>query len=323
LFFGIPDVGGIEAMTLKQLRYIVMVAEVGNITEAAKKLYISQPSLTHAIHLLENELGIILFARNKHGISVTPEGTRFLRYARQILEQVSMVEEQYLHTEMQAPKFSVSCQHYAFAVNAFVDLIRQYNVEEYDFTILETSTYDVIHDVSTLRSEVGILFMNDANKKYIEKLLNQNNLRFTELFVAKPHVFISKKHPLIHKKVLTLKDLEPYPCFTFDQGEHDAFYLWEEILPAMKHKKEIHVHDRASLFNLAVGLNGYTISSGVLGADLNGEHVVVKPLAVDDYMRIGTIMRKDVVPSRYAKAYLETLQKYIKEYKEKNMSKKD
>ncbi|MCH3949450.1 MAG: LysR family transcriptional regulator [Acidaminococcus sp.] len=310
-------------MTLKQLRYIVMVAEVGNITEAAKKLYISQPSLTHAIHLLENELGIILFARNKHGISVTPEGTRFLRYARQILEQVSMVEEQYLHTEMQAPKFSVSCQHYAFAVNAFVDLIRQYNVEEYDFTILETSTYDVIHDVSTLRSEVGILFMNDANKKYIEKLLNQNNLRFTELFVAKPHVFISKKHPLIHKKVLTLKDLEPYPCFTFDQGEHDAFYLWEEILPAMKHKKEIHVHDRASLFNLAVGLNGYTISSGVLGADLNGEHVVVKPLAVDDYMRIGTIMRKDVVPSRYAKAYLETLQKYIKEYKEKNMSKKD
>lgn len=301
-------------MTLKQLRYIVMIAEIGNITEAAKKLYISQPSLTHAVHMLEKELGIILFARSQHGISVTLEGTRFLRYARQILEQVDMVEEKYLHAEMQAPKFSVSCQHYAFAVNAFVDLIRQYNVEEYDFTILETSTYDVIHDVSTLRSEVGILFMNDANKEYIKKLLHQNNLVFNELFIAKPHVFISKKHPLIHKEVLTLEDLEPYPCFTFDQGAHDAFYLWEEILPAMKHKKEVHVHDRASLFNLAVGLNGYTISSGILGADLNGEHVVVKPLAVDDYMRIGTIMQKSLVPSRYARAYLNMLQKYIKKY---------
>lgn len=301
-------------MTLKQLRYVVMVAETGNITEAAKKLYISQPSLTAAIRNLEKELNIIIFTRTSHGISVTLEGTRFLRYARQILEQVSLVEEKYLHTEMQPPKFSVSCQHYAFAVNAFVDLIRQYNVPEYDFTILETSTYDVIHDVSTLRSEVGILYTNDDNQEYIEKLLNQNNLVFNELFVAKPHVFISKKHPLIHKEVLTIEDLEPYPCFTFDQGEHDSFYFSEEILSTMKHRREIKVHDRASLFNLAVGLNGYTISSGVLGADLNGEHVVVKPLAVDDYMRIGTVMQKNLVPSRYAVAYLNVLQKYIREY---------
>lgn len=304
-------------MTLKQLRYIVMVSDIGNITEAAKKLYISQPSLTHAIHALEQELGIILFTRTNHGISVTLEGAHFLRYARQILEQVNLVEEKYLHTEMQAPKFSVSCQHYTFALNAFVDLIRQYNVEEYDFTILETCTYDVIHDVSTLRSEIGILFMNDSNQEYIGKLLSQNNLVFRELFVARPHVFISKKHPLISKPILTLEDLEPYPCLTFDQGEHDAFYFWEELLPTMKHKKEIHVHDRASLFNLAVGLNGYTISSGVLGADLNGEHVVVKPLDVDDYMRIGTITQKNLVPSRYATAYLKMLQKYIQGYDER------
>lgn len=301
-------------MTIQQLRYITKVAETGNLTEAAKAFYVSQPNLTNVIRRLEEELGITLFQRTNRGVVTTVEGDRFLAYARQILEQVDLVEEKYLNAERLRPKFSVSCQHYAFAVNAFVDLIRQFDAPQYDFTIRETQTYEVIEDVSRMKSEIGILYTNDQNEEFILKLLREMNLEFTPLFVAKPHVFISSTHPLAGKDILTLEDLADYPCLTFDQGNYNAFYFSEEILSTLDHGKNIRVHDRGTLFNLAVGLNGYTITSGVLGEDLNGKHMTTRPLAVDDYFRIGTVKQKGTTLSRYGQAYLEALEKYIRNY---------
>ena len=295
-------------MTIQQLRYITKVAETGNLTEAAKAFYVSQPNLTNVIRRLEEELGITLFQRTNRGVVTTVEGDRFLAYARQILEQVDLVEEKYLNAERLRPKFSVSCQHYAFAVNAFVDLIRQFDAPQYDFTIRETQTYEVIEDVSRMKSEIGILYTNDQNEEFILKLLREMNLEFTPLFVAKPHVFISSTHPLADKDILTLEDLADYPCLTFDQGNYNAFYFSEEILSTLDHGKNIRVHDRGTLFNLAVGLNGYTITSGVLGEDLNGKHMTTRPLAVDDYFRIGTVKQKGTTLSRYGQAYLEALE---------------
>ena len=304
-------------MTIQQLKYIVKVAETGNLTEASKQLFVSQPSLTNSIRKLEDELHITIFSRTNKGVLISSEGERFLSYARQILEQVHLVEEKYLNAEAQSPKFSVSCQHYAFAVNAFVDLIRQYDAPEYDFTIRETQTYEVIRDVSEMKSEIGILYINAMNEEAILKLLRQHGLKFETLFIAKPHVFISSKHPLAWKESLTINDLEDYPCLTFDQGDYNSFYYSEEILSTMYHRKNIRVHDRATLFNLAAGLNGYTITSGVLGADLNGEHIITKPLEANDYMQIGTITRKDIILSRYGASYMAALRKYIQQYHQK------
>lgn len=298
-------------MTLQQLRYIVTVAQTGNITEAAKRLFISQPSLTNAIHELEKEMQITIFNRTNKGVSLSNDGEIFLSYARQVLEQTDLLEEKFLNKKEQSPKFSVSCQHYSFAVNAFVDVIRTFGGNKYDFTLRETQTYEIIEDVSRLKSEIGILYTSFNNEKVISKILKQNGLIFQELFVAKPHVFISSQHPLAKYNQLTLEDLEEYPYLSFEQGEYNSFYFSEEILSTLDHNKNIKVRDRATLFNLVIGLNGYTVSSGVISKELNGETIIAKPLAVSEFMKIGTITQKDMPLSRYGTAYMESLKKYI------------
>lgn len=298
-------------MTLQQLKYIVTVAETGNITEAAKRLFISQPSLTNAVRELEKEMHITIFNRTNKGVLVSHDGEVFLSYARQVLEQTNLLEEKFLNEENQSPHFSVSCQHYSFAVDAFVDVIRRFDANKYDFTLRETQTHEIIEDVSHLKSEIGILYTSSKNQEVIMKMLQKNDLQFEELFVAKPHVFISFEHPLAEKKALTLKDLESYPYLSFEQGEYNSFYYAEEILSTLDHTKNIKVRDRATLFNLAVGLNGYTVSSGVISKELNGPNIIARPLLVDEYMRIGTIVRKNMALSKYALAYMEALRKHI------------
>lgn len=298
-------------MTLQQLRYIVTVAETGNITEAAKRLFISQPSLTNAIRELESEMQITIFCRTNKGVVITNEGDVFLSYARQVLEQVGLLEEKYLNAKEQSPKFSVSCQHYSFAVNAFVDVIKAFDANQYDFTLRETQTYEIIEDVSNLKSEIGILYVSSKNEEVIRKLLKQNELDFRGLFVAKPHVFISSKHPLAENETISLEELEEYPYLSFEQGEYNSFYFSEEILSTLDRKKNIKVRDRATLFNLVIGLNGYTVSSGIISKELNGKNIIAKPLLVDEYMQIGIITKKNVYLSRYGVTYIEALKKYI------------
>lgn len=301
----------VAGMTLQQLKYIVTVAETGNITEAAKKLFISQPSLTNAIRELEKEMQITIFNRTNKGVVVSNEGDVFLSYVRQVLDQVGLMEEKFLNVKEQRPRFSVSCQHYSFAVNAFVDVIQEFDANQYDFTLRETQTHEIIEDVSNLKSEIGILYVSSKNEEVIRKLLKQSSLKFEELFTAKPHVFISSRHPLAEKKALTLKDLEEYPYLSFEQGEYNSFYFSEEILSILDRRKNIKVRDRATLFNLVIGLNGYTVSSGVISKELNGENIIAKSLLVDEYMKIGTITQKNMPLSRYGKAYMEALKKHI------------
>lgn len=296
-------------MTLKQLRYVVTVAETGNITEAASKLFIAQPSLTASIQELEKEFGIRIFERGKKGISLTKEGEEFLGYARQVLDQTKLIEERYTGASAGKHKFSVSSQHYSFAVEAFVELLKEYGGDKYEFHMRETQTYEIIEDVARMRSEVGILYLNSFNETVILKTLRDNNLTFEPLFTAKPHVFIGKSSPLAKKKKLTTEDLKPYPRLSYEQGSHNSFYFSEEILSTLDCDKEIVVCDRASLFNMLVGLNGYTICSGIISEELNGPGIIAKPLDVDDYMEIGYILPASSKPSAFTVSYLEILKK--------------
>lgn len=298
-------------MTLQQLKYVITVAETGTITEAANKLYISQPSLTNSIHELEKEMNIVIFNRTNKGINLSKEGDDFLGYARQVLEQAEILEDRYKGNNGGKKQFCVSTQHYSFAVNAFVDLIKEYGQEEYDFSIRETQTYEIIEDVAHMRSEIGILFLNDFNEMVIGKILKSHNLEFHQLFIAKPHVFISRNHPLAEKNVITNKELESYPYLSFEQGEHNSFYFSEEIFSASERKKNIRVRDRATLFNLLIGLNGYTVCSGVIDEKLNGKDIIAVPLADEGDMRIGYITHRKGMISRLGSSYLEALKKYL------------
>lgn len=299
-------------MTLQQLKYVLEVNKRGSMNEAAKHLFISQPSLSNAIKELEKELSITIFDRSNKGISLTQEGVEFLSYARQVVEQAELLEMKYLNAAPSPQHFSVSTQHYAFAVNAFVQLVKEHGQQQYELALRETKTYEIIEDVKTMRSEIGILFLNDFNRKVILKLLREANLQFHSLFIAKPHVFISIYNPLAQRSSVTMQDLEEYPYLSFEQGEYNSFYFSEEIQSTITRPKSIKVNDRATLFNLLIGVNGYTISSGVLSKDLNGNEIIPVPLELDDHLEIGWIAHRNVTLSLLAEAYIVALKEQVK-----------
>ena len=298
-------------MTLQQLTYLVTVAECGNITDAAERLFLSQPSLSAAIHNLEKEMGVTAFVRSNKGVTVTQEGEELLSFARMLLEQADIMQEHFGVGKKRVPKFCVSCQHYSFAVNAFVEVVKEYNADQYGFILRETQTGEIIDDVAQGKSEIGILYLSEHNEEVITKLLKKNELVFEELFVANPHVFLCKDHPLAEHTLITVDDLKPYPYLVFEQGERNSFYFSEEFISTLDFPKNIQVRDRATLFNLVIGLNGFTVSSGVIDEKLNGSSIIARPLAMDCHMQIGVIRRKNILLSRYATYYMEALRRHV------------
>lgn len=301
-------------MTLQQLKYVTTIANIGSISEAAKRLFVSQPSLTKAIKELEKEMGITIFDRTNKGITVSKEGERFLGYARQVLEQAALLEEQYKSQSGGKKQFSVSTQHYSFAVNAFVELLKGAEIDQYDVSLRETQTYEIIDDVAHMKSEIGLLYYNDFNRPVLEKLIHTNELTFTELFTAHPHIFIGKTHPLAHKEVVSMDELEEYPYISFEQGDHNSFYFSEEIFSTVVRPKHIRVRDRASLFSLLLGLDGYTVSSGVIDKEVNGENIISVPLAEEGLMHIGYIINNKMQRSRLGQEYIHALEQYVSNY---------
>jgi DNA-binding transcriptional LysR family regulator len=302
-------------MTLQQIRYAIAVADSSSMNEAAKQLFISQPSLSGSIKDLETEIGLEIFKRTSKGITVTPEGEEFLSYARQIADQYRLMESRYIEKKVVKKKFSVSTQHYSFAVDAFIKMVGQFGMDEYEFAIHETKTYEVINDVKKHKSELGILYVNDFNRKIMEKLFKENDLVFTEFFKCNVYVYLWKNHPLADKKSISIKELEEYPCLSFDQGENNSFYFAEEVLSTYDYKRIIKGNDRATLLNLMVGLNGYTLCSGIISEDLNGGDYRAIPLLEKEEMSIGYIRRNDLSLSILAQKYLEevlTIKKSLK-----------
>lgn len=278
--------------------------------EAARKLFISQPSLSAAIKELEEEVGVELFKRTNRGISVTLEGEEFIGYARQVVEQYNLIESKYILKENTKKKFGVSMQHYTFAVKAFVEMVKQFGMDEYEFEIHETKTYDVIEDVKNCKSEIGILYLNDFNKKVLTKLFHESAVEFHELLKCHIYVYLWKGHPLASKEEITLEELEEYPCLSFDQGHNNSFYFAEEVLSTYDYKRLIKANDRATFLNLMIGLNGYTLCSGIMCEELNGSDYCAIKLKSDEIMTIGYIARKGVQVSPLGKKYLEEISKY-------------
>lgn len=301
-------------MRIQQLEYLERIVEAGSINEAAKRLFLTQPSLSNAVKELENEMGIQIFQRSSGGISLTAEGREFMTYSKQILDQVNLMNERYKNGQQRKQSFSVSAQHYAFVVHAFVELIKSVNANEYQFTLRETETQNIFNDLAQFKSELGILYTNGFNQKIMQRLFKENNLVFTPLFVAKPHIFVSRYNPLTSNSSVNLSDLEDYPYLSYEQGEVNSFYFSEEILSTLSHKKSIKVSDRATIFNLMVGLNGYTISSGIISSKLNDDKIVAIPLNVDDDITMGWLKHRQVELSPLAERYLTMLKEHIKGY---------
>ena len=297
-------------MTLQQLRYVVTIAEIGTISKAAEELFVSQPSLTKALKELEKEMQITIFDRTNKGIHVSREGEIFLGYARQVLEQAALIEEKYKHKSGGKQEFCISTQHYSFAVNAFVDLIKEYGSENYDFSLRETQTYEIIDDVARMKSEIGILYLNDFNRNVLSKLFSEKNLEFHALLNCGIYAYMWKEHPLANENLVSLEQLNDYPCLAFDQGSNNSFYFAEEVLSTYEYKQLIRANDRATLLNLMVGLKGYTLCSGILCEDLNGSSYCAVKLDSDEIMTVGYLIRKGMNISPLGQKYLEEILKF-------------
>ncbi|EOS27262.1 hypothetical protein C806_00237 [Lachnospiraceae bacterium 3-1] len=297
-------------MTLTQLQYAITIAGAGSMNEAARVLFVSQPSLSSAVKELEEEIGIRLFLRTNRGIALTPEGEEFIGYARQVVEQYGLMESRYIKKEKIKKKFSVSMQHYTFAVKAFIEMVKQFGMDEYEFAVYETKTYEVIKNVKDFKSEIGILYVNAFNRKVLKKLFGEYNLEFHEILQCGIYVYMWRGHPLADRKEIGLEELDEYPCLSFEQGKNNSFYFAEEVLSTYEYKRLIKANDRATLLNLMVGLNGYTMCSGILCEELNGSDYIAVKLKSEETMSIGYLVRKGVAISPLGQKYLEELAKY-------------
>lgn len=297
-------------MTLQQLRYAVAIADHKSMNKAAAELFVTQPSLSNTLKDLENEIHTEIFERSNKGISITPEGEEFLGYARQMLDHYRLIEERYVENSSFRKKFSVSMQHYTFAVEAFIEMAKEFGMEEYEFAVHETKTSEVIENVRRNRSEIGIIYKNEFNSKFIDKILRENGLEFIPLFDCHIYVYLSKGNPLAGKEIIDFEDLQQYPCLSFEQGDNNSFYFAEEVLSTYDYKQIIKADDRATLLNLMVGLNGYTLCSGIICSDLNGDEYAAVPLNTEETMTIGYIKHKRMPLSRLGEKYIEEVLKY-------------
>lgn len=297
-------------MTLQQLKYIVAVTEAGSITEAAKKLFISQPSLSNAIKEVEKETNLTIFMRSRNGIALTKEGMEFLGYTRQVIQQMELLEDKFVSNLPEKTRFGVSTQHYTFTTNAFVEMVEQFGQDRFEFILHETQTYQIIEDVKNRFSELGILYLSKHNEAVIRKQLKENGLRFFELFTAKPHVFLRVSHPLAARVSVTLEDLKPYPRLNFIQGRYESAYFAEELYSTIPTEKSIKVSDRGAIVNLMLGMDAYTISSGIFPRYLQGDEIISVPLDEPEEMNIGYIINEDQELSELGQIYIHALEKY-------------
>lgn len=299
-------------MTLQQLRYLIAIAEHGSMNAAAYNLYASQSNLSTAIRDLERELDITIFKRSNRGVTLTSEGTELLGYARQVVEQADMLESRYAKGNSGRTRLAVSAQHYAFSVQAFVDVISQCETDDYEFIMRETSTGQIIEDVGSFRSEMGILFMDDFNRRVLEKAIRDANLGFHPLFDARVHVFVGEGHPLASKTLIRPEELEPWPCLTFEQGTDNSFYFSEEPLSYLPHRRLIRVSDRGTMTTLLSNHNGYLLSSGVLSDEMQLGSIVAIPLDTNERMRVGYLIHRERNPSPLLERYIERLSEIVR-----------
>lgn len=296
-------------MTLQQLKYALTIADCGSMNEAAKQLFLSQPSLSETMKELEQEIGLQIFLRSNRGIVITPEGEEFLGYARQVTEQFGLLRSRYVEKKNRET-FSVSMQHYTFAVKAFVETVKKAGIDSYEFAANETTTYDVMENVRNFKSELGVLYLNDFNEKVMTKYIHEKGLEFIELFTCDTYVYLWSGHPLAEKPVISMEELDEYPCLSFDQGKNHSLYLAEEMKSTYEYKRLIKANDRATLLNFMKGLNAYTLCSGIVCEELNGSEYLAVPLAETEKMRIGYVKRKGANISHIGEIYIEELKKY-------------
>lgn len=301
----------LHPMTLQQLRYVITIVDCGSMNEASHQLFVSQPTLSKSMHDLEETIGITIFSRSRQGITLTQEGSQFITYARQICELADQLENRYHGPEVRRQMCTISTQHYMFASEALAGLLRGH-ADNYEFRLRETTTRDIMDQVSNMRADIGILYLSSYNSEVITRELRSRGLRFHPLFRASLHVFMSSLNPLSTRTSLSLSDLKDLPFIRYEQGDASSLFFAEEAVWPHHQTRVIDVSDRATMLNLIVAMNAFTICSGIdNNHDLNPKMIRTVPLKSRRRMLIGWVDSKRARLSPAAHAYLKALRLVI------------
>lgn len=297
-------------MTLQQCKYVLEIARCGSFNEAAKQLFVAQSSLSVSVKALEQELNIKIFARSANGVYLTEEGAEFARYAGQLVEQSEFVCSRYA-SRITPQRLCVSTQHYDFVADVFGKLLHDTKETHYSFSLREMKTYEIITGTGNGFSDVGIIAIKNSDSGIMERYLTKCGLCFTLIRKVWPHAYIRQEHPLADKKMLTAADLKDYPCLAYEQGEHSATFFMEEI--GNTHTdKQVEISDRASLLNVLLNTDGYTVGTGIMQSRLNMGRIISVPYESEDYYTLGYILRTDKAVSPLTKTFIEMLEAAVK-----------
>lgn len=296
-------------MNIQQMNYVVAIANNGSFREAAKKLYIAQPSLSNAIRELETELGTELFIRTNKGVKLTADGAEFLEYAQNILTQIDTIQNRYKTAE-KSQLFSVSSQHYDFVAAVFAQLI-QACPQYAKFRFFETTTLKILEDVHSFQSELGILYLNEQNQEVIQRFLERDALIFEPLTSFQTHIFLGKNHPLANRSSLTRADLVDYPQVRFAQEGSASNYFSEDLIESDEQKTVIYTSDRGTLLNFLQELDAYASGSGIV-TSLAKKDIRLIPLEDSGENTLGYVRQKNRNLSEIAERFIVLLKQQLK-----------
>jgi len=301
-------------MTIQQCKYVVKIAQCGSFNEAAKQLFVAQSSLSVSIKSLEQELNIKIFERSGNGVYLTEAGTEFARYARQITQQHDFIVSRYSGSTSSL-QLHISTQHYDFVADIFGKLLSEIPENHYQLSLREMKTYDVIRETETAYCDIGIIALKGSDYSVMERYLIKHGLVFTPILKALPHVYLRKEHPIAQKTAIRLADLKEYPYVSYEQGEHNSSYFMEEI-ESIHSDRQVEISDRASLMNVLLAADCYTVGTGIMPSSLNQGRIVSIPFECDDYYTIGYILRADRTVTALGQRFLEMLRLTAKQYQE-------
>ena len=293
-------------MTIQQCKYVLEILKRGSFNEASNVLYIAQSSLSASVKSLETELGIKIFERSNNGVCLTGDGAEFVRYAAQIIEQNDFILEKY-KSGNNCPKLYIATQHYDFVADIFGKLLNSVTDKSYKMSLIETKTHDVINKVENGYCDIGIIAIKNNDFEIMKRILTKKKLVFTSVLKTSPHVFVRKEHLVCRKDVLTYADLREYPFVSYEQGKHNISFFTEEIMESSDIKRHVEISDRASLMNVLLMTDSYTIGTGIMPSTLNDGKIVSIPLESDLYYNIGYILHTDRKYSELTLRFIEML----------------
>lgn len=305
-------------MTFQQIRYIVEIAKHNSISKAAAALFVTQPSISKAVRELEADLGITILDRTNKGVVFTKEGTELLFYAKMLLEQMESVVYHFNKEKtIDLTKVSISSQHYGFVIEAVANLMDYFSERKYELTIREGKTTDVIDDVYTRRSILGVLSLNDFNKNFFERYFIAKSLMFTPLTSLRQHVFLREEHPLAHLPSITFEQLREYPYLTYQQDDV-LLHFAEEAINVDNIKKLVYLKDRGAMNNLLSNTDGYNIGTGCIVNNYMNPNIISIPLAGSNLIQVGLVKRNDVFLPEEILVYIDFLKVALEKSMPKN-----